>query len=417
MSNNVFANNFEVSCKAAAGMTIAALPDTCFTPPECPATPPGVPIPYPNTGKASDTTKGTKTVKISKKEVGIKNVSHFKTSYGDEAGCAAKKGIITSKNKGKVYFQAWSSDVKFEGKNAVRHFDITTNNHMSNPGDTPPWPYLDTLTAGSVNPCEKEQEEEQKACGPLMVKKPNGSFDKAASKTNACDAKSNQAKKCRKARKCKLTPYSEGCCNNLGVTPHHIVESHNFVKSGKNGAGKTHRSVASSGDLTAAADSLIPDFQPSNTGLPKQYRPQEAPCVCAQGERDQGEHGAFHGMVGKRENAAVAAATKAGSDPTRAWTYKQAKQAGCQAHNKIFPKSKCSKACLAAQVDEYHNSIGASDSSPIRTGTQGMADWQKKSDREILKTLQEHRRAFKRVPGIPTGYRQVVGAVRAALPG
>lgn len=88
MANNVFANNREVSCKSGEGKTICCFPDTCFTPPENPATPPGVPIPYPNTGMDSDTTEGSKTVKISGKEAMLKNKSYFKKSYGDEAGCA-----------------------------------------------------------------------------------------------------------------------------------------------------------------------------------------------------------------------------------------------------------------------------------------------------------------------------------------
>lgn len=131
MSNNVFANGREVSCKKADGKTICEFPDVCFTPPENPATPPGVPIPYPNTAFSKDTTSGSKTVKISGQEVMLKNQSYFKTSTGDEAGCAAKKGIISSTNKGKAYFISWSMDVKFEGKNVVRHLDMTTHNHAS----------------------------------------------------------------------------------------------------------------------------------------------------------------------------------------------------------------------------------------------------------------------------------------------
>jgi hypothetical protein len=64
MGNDVFANGREVSCKAADGKSICAFPDVCFTPPENPATPPGVPIPYPNTGMAKDTTSGSKKVKV-----------------------------------------------------------------------------------------------------------------------------------------------------------------------------------------------------------------------------------------------------------------------------------------------------------------------------------------------------------------
>lgn len=131
MSNDVFANGREISCKKGDGKTICEFPDVCFTPPENPATPPGVPVPYPNTALSSDTTEGSKTVKISGEEIMLKNSSYFKTSSGDEAGAAAKKGVITSTNKGKAYFIAWSMDVKFEGENVVRHLDMTTNNHAS----------------------------------------------------------------------------------------------------------------------------------------------------------------------------------------------------------------------------------------------------------------------------------------------
>ncbi|MEN8178387.1 MAG: DUF4150 domain-containing protein [Pseudomonadota bacterium] len=164
MANKVFANGREVACKAAKGKTICAFPDVCFTPPQTPATPPGVPIPYPNTGMASDTTSGSKKVKITKKEVILKNKSYFKTSMGDEAGSAPKKGVVTSKNKGKVYFKAWSMDVKVEGKNVTRHLDLTTNNHASDPGDTPPWPYIDTFTPPDLP---------KKPCKSSCPKKPN----------------------------------------------------------------------------------------------------------------------------------------------------------------------------------------------------------------------------------------------------
>jgi hypothetical protein len=144
MANEVFANGREISCKKADGKSIGAFPDVCFTPPQTPATPPGVPIPYPNTAYAKDTTKGSKTVKISGNEVMLKNKSYFKKSTGDEAGNAPKKGIVTSKITGKVYFTSWSSNVKFEGKNVVRHLDLTTHNHGSDPPNTGPWLYQDT---------------------------------------------------------------------------------------------------------------------------------------------------------------------------------------------------------------------------------------------------------------------------------
>lgn len=152
MANDVFANGREVSCKAADGKSICAFPDVCFTPPQTPATPPGVPIPYPNTGMASDATSGSKKVKISNKEVMLKNKSYFKKSMGDEAGCAPLKGVITHKNRGKVYFNAWSMDVKFEGENVVRFMDLTTHNHASTPGQTPPMMYIDGIAVPMNQP-------------------------------------------------------------------------------------------------------------------------------------------------------------------------------------------------------------------------------------------------------------------------
>jgi hypothetical protein len=143
MSNEVYANNMEVSCKAAAGKSICAFPDVCMTPPQTPATPPGVPIPYPNTGMASDATDGSTSVKISNQEVMLKNKSSFSKSMGDEAGAAPMKGVVTHKNMGKVFFNAWSMDVKVEGENVVRMLDLTTHNHGSVPGNSPTWPYLD----------------------------------------------------------------------------------------------------------------------------------------------------------------------------------------------------------------------------------------------------------------------------------
>ena len=102
MGAKVYANGRSIAAKAADGKAICAFPDVCFTPPQTPATPPGVPIPYPNTGLASDTSDGSKTVKIGGKEVMLKNKSSFKKSTGDEAGAAPKKGVVTSTNRGKV---------------------------------------------------------------------------------------------------------------------------------------------------------------------------------------------------------------------------------------------------------------------------------------------------------------------------
>ncbi|MCK5013691.1 MAG: DUF4150 domain-containing protein [Candidatus Omnitrophica bacterium] len=128
---NVFANGLEISGKAMQTQTIAIFPDVCFTPPQTPATPPGIPVPYPSFGMAADTENGTKTVKIKNKMANIKNKSDEKRTTGTEAGSAPKKGIITSKNTGKKYFHSWSPNVKFEGEPVIRFSDLASHNHAS----------------------------------------------------------------------------------------------------------------------------------------------------------------------------------------------------------------------------------------------------------------------------------------------
>ena len=165
MSNEVYANGREVSCKAANGKSICAFPDVCLTPPSPPAGP--IPIPYPNTGMASDTDGGSKTVQISGQEVMLKDSSDFKKSTGDEAATKSQgMNVITHQIQGKCYFTSWSMDVKIEGENAVRHLDMMTHNHASTPGATPPWAYTDAAAIAADDPCKKEKKKLRKKCSP-----------------------------------------------------------------------------------------------------------------------------------------------------------------------------------------------------------------------------------------------------------
>src|SRR3954462_12650613 len=154
MANKVYANNNELACKAGSGKSICCFPDVCMTPPENPATPPGVPVPYPNTGMASDTTDGSRTVKISDQEIMLKDKSYFKRSTGDEAGCAAKKGVVTSVNKGEVYFVSWSMDVKIEGENVDRHLDLMVHNEACVPPNAATMMYNDKVARKAGWSCE-----------------------------------------------------------------------------------------------------------------------------------------------------------------------------------------------------------------------------------------------------------------------
>ena len=382
MANEVYANNMEVSCKSADGKSIACFPDVCFTPPQAPPTPPGVPIPYPNTGMAKDTTNGTRTIKITGKEVMLKNKSYFKTSYGDEAGCAPKKGVITSKIKGKVYFTSWSMNVKFEGENVVRMMDLTTHNHGSAPGNTPPWMYMDG-TAMPDGPC-KEQTTATQKCVEKHVKQ-NTHKDKRRShnkptatkvlaetdddavdwkalleeddgkhafynKKGALDSMCEDAE-CKDKFDCNLLPFDFGCCD--GKTPHHVIPAHCFMPAGE-------RKTGDGGRYPGA----------------EKYDDTKAPCICLEGatKSDTGpgglkEHGRVHAIIDVKEDEFMSSSPVMGKTGQRTkkgqpmvkkeagtWTFKQANDEGSKAVTEV--KQDCSTACMAAQSESAHRNMG-----------------------------------------------------------
>jgi Domain of unknown function (DUF4150) len=258
----VFANSMEISSKSMGGKSICQFPDVCFTPPLTPATPPGLPIPYPNTGMSSDTSDGSTSVKISGEQIMLKDKSVFKQSTGDEAGSAPMKGMINSKIKGKVYFLAWSMDVKVEGENVVRNLDMTTHNHGSPANGVVPTVHIATVSPGFINTdsCSKDKKKVKEKCGdkeqspcPGVLSRPKkgdgglwGEVQKKVTHmavdvakmaglikkdvkptTNAADIATAEANSndCVKAMRCVLRPYkptdpNKGCCP--GQTGHHI---------------------------------------------------------------------------------------------------------------------------------------------------------------------------------------------------
>jgi hypothetical protein len=365
MANEVFANGREVSCKKADGKSICAFPDVCMTPPENPATPPGVPVPYPNTGLAKDTTSGSKKVKITKKEVMLKNKSYFKKSYGDEAGCAAKKGVITSVNRGKVYFTSWSMNVKIEGSNVVRHMDMTTHNHNPPPGQTPPMIHVDRMALiNKSDNCKNEKAKIDEKCDPWEEKArcPDSkgvddalAFQKEVQSISVGgDAIRSEAQKivdeeleyyaleineneCLKALACALVPYNRanngGCCPRQ--TPEHLIPSSQFGK----GRGKGHAN----------------------------YKDTQAPCMCATG----GKSTATHGLLGSARKKYMNDNGIPTDGKNKVWTMADSAKCGATSANSVH--SHCTVACLEEQLKKGHNSMNVKDSENI-TGIQENVD-------------------------------------------
>src|SRR3954469_8879400 len=73
--------------------------------------------------------------------------------------------VVTHQITGKTYFQAWSMDVQFEGKNVCRHIDITTSNHGSTPSGTPPAPSAETQTLADAQAANDPANPKCPCCG------------------------------------------------------------------------------------------------------------------------------------------------------------------------------------------------------------------------------------------------------------
>ncbi len=376
MANDVYANGNEIACKAASGKTIAAFPDVCLSPPSPPAGP--IPIPYPNTACASDTTNGSKTVQIGGQEVMLKDSSTFKKSTGDEAATKSLgMGVITHQITGEASFAAWSMDVKFEGENVDRHLDMTVHNEQSLPAQTPPMVYLDRMAMAIMSGgCEKEQQAVRDCCGdggsddPEEQEKwnrntrcpPDAGISEAkrfrdsfatgspgrdqanqvldaAYEQYANDLKENQDG-CHHALKCILVSYDQGkaglCCPPQ--TPDHLMPAAQFFVDGR---GNTPR--------------------PGCGG----YRDGGAPCVCAEGGKSTATHGLFG--TARREYM-----DENGFSGASTWTMGQSAKCGGQAVNKV--NKDCSAECVEKQLKTAHERMGVSESTPIGTEQENVRD-------------------------------------------
>jgi hypothetical protein len=373
MANQVFANGMEIACKAGAGKVIAAFPDVCMTPPENPATPPGVPVPYPNTGFASDTTDGSKNVKISDEEIMLKNKSCFKTSVGDEAGCAAKKGVVSSKNTGKVYFIKWSMDVKVEGENVDRHLDMTTNNHGSpTANEGLPWIYIDTIKIELPETCREMVDNFKNECREgetyIVSRKPkktrmypDGELDRVIS----CD------EACAKAQKCILIPKKldkKWCCpetegplldSDTLRTGHHLIEDQ-LVKTNPNFPWYTSSRLGID-ELTVVPDELS-DRDKSQD--PPVAGVDDAPTVCSNTSRTIGTpHRELHDIQGVFIEQFNDGGSRAKlGQPSNGLNYGKLKDQVVLAHTATYTDSECSQQCIKDTLDTFY---GSDDSRPM----------------------------------------------------
>lgn len=362
MANEVYANGREIACKAAAGKTVAAFPDVCLSPPSPPAGP--VPLPYPNTAYASDTTNGSTTVKISDKEIMLKDKSVFKKSTGNEAATKSLgMGVVTHTIQGEASFTMWSMDVKAEGSNVDRHLDTTIHNEQCFPSNTGPWPYVDAAAIGDGGACEKDNEKVNDACSgiadPCKTLGDAKPTQEKRGKEAAKLADKAAADECVAARRCFLQPWDSkksNCCPPQ--TGHHMIEASALFDEGRGGAGSTPLRGVNGGK--------------------KDYNDKEAPCVCAEGTF---QYNGTHGLMHTLQSAEVAKIQeverlplKGGGLTDEAWpktSYAEARENSIKQFKKVFPESKCSSKCLAEQLDNYHKQCGIKENTVLKGVQEG----------------------------------------------
>jgi Domain of unknown function (DUF4150) len=124
MSQTTFANGRGIVHQSSGGMSIV-FPDVCNTP--TPGGPP-VPIPYPNIGRAADTSNGPPTVTTDGCMPMTKGATYAKSS-GDEAGTVG--GLMSGRNMAACEFVSYSFDVMFEGQNVCRLGDSLLHNERN----------------------------------------------------------------------------------------------------------------------------------------------------------------------------------------------------------------------------------------------------------------------------------------------
>jgi hypothetical protein len=147
MPDQVFINLRAAVYQGSLG-TSTAFPDVCLCPPAPPAGP--VPVPLPNMVKAADLTGGARTVLIGGKPTG-KRSSYLATSTGNEVARSTGGGVVSHTVQGKAHFQSFSPNVFIEGEPAVRHLDLLTHNHLTQPGNTPPAVWMSAMDVPGIS--------------------------------------------------------------------------------------------------------------------------------------------------------------------------------------------------------------------------------------------------------------------------
>jgi hypothetical protein len=248
----------------------------------------------------------------------LKNKSYFKKCSGDEAATKSLgQGVVTHTIGGKVYFAAWSANVRAEGENVVRHLDLMTSNHAS-PMANESVPIVETekMSPPDHESCADYANDAATACENAKPKM--RTIKKGKRKGKKTQDGLNCSKACKKAKQCILVPKGKDkkqCCSP-NTTGDHLIEDH-WTKG-------------------------APDFK----GIPNLY--SGAPCMCVNKSRYHGKHGVAHGIRGVLEDRKIG----------QQLNYQEAKKMTLTSFDHANPRHKCDKKCIEKQLDDFYGPDG-----------------------------------------------------------
>jgi hypothetical protein len=79
-----------------------------------------------------------------------KRSSYLATSTGNVVAQSTGGGVLSHTVQGKAHFQSFSPNVFIEGEPAVRHLDLLTHNHLTQPGNTPPAVWMSAMNVAGI---------------------------------------------------------------------------------------------------------------------------------------------------------------------------------------------------------------------------------------------------------------------------
>jgi hypothetical protein len=127
---------------------------------------------------------------------------------------------------------------------------------------------------------------------------------------------------------CTLYPHGSGCCQGQDPkkTPHHLIPKHCFYEG--------------------AVKNKVSKLPAPQTGC-EAYDPSKAPCICASGrDKSVGQHNDFHVHYDNVEGV---------HNPQQEWPYSKARDTALDSMEAVEGlKGKCTRACIKAQLDNYH---------------------------------------------------------------